>query len=54
VPGARNRKNASSIPESRRSQIGGFFFSGCPNRNGNGEWQTVTIVAEYWQSMQRL
>jgi len=31
-----------------------LFLSGCPNRNGNGEWQTVTIVAEYWQSMQRL
>jgi hypothetical protein len=29
--------------------IGGFFFSGCPNRSGNGEWQTVTIVADYWR-----
>jgi hypothetical protein len=40
--------------ESRRSPIGGFFFSGCQNRSGNGEWQTVTIVADYWQAMQRV
>jgi hypothetical protein len=28
-----------------------FHFRGL-NRSGNGEWQTVTIVADYWQSEQ--
>jgi hypothetical protein len=53
VPGARNRKNASSNRNAVDRGIGGFFFSGCPNRSGNGEWQTVTIVADYWPMAER-
>jgi len=44
------------IVKSRKPSIANrrLFVCGCPNRSGNGEWQTVTIVADYWQTMQQL